>query len=180
MLFEMLGQTPSGLLEFLSGSFNSGNQNISLFVGLGVVGFSQFFLGHLQAHFSASNGAFKLGLLLFRADFSGRRAGLCGSNNICSGAGVCFIVARGVTIFSGGSCLGFFGSFARGSAFGFFISLCLFHALLMKLKALASMVRFYFFCPGLLYLTFAVAIVLHQRNIAGAHIGSGATFNTVK
>ena len=74
MLFEMLGQTPPGLLEFLSGSFNSGNQNISLFVGLGVVGFSQFFLGHLQAHFSASNGAFKLG------DYYGsgmNYAGLC-------------------------------------------------------------------------------------------------------
>ena len=76
--------------------------------------------------------------------------------------------------------LGLLSRFATGGTLGFFFSLGLFDALFVKLKAVASVIGFYFFFPGLTNLTFGGAIVLHQGNIARADVGAGATFYAVK
>ena len=76
--------------------------------------------------------------------------------------------------------LGLLSRFATSGTLGFFFPLGLFYALFMKLKAVASVIRFHFFFPSLANLALGGAIVLHQGNITWADVGAGATFYTVK
>ena len=133
----MLGQSPFGLLQFLSGTFNGGSQNILLLVAVALTSVGEFFFGHLQAHFGTRNGAFKFRLLLFRADLFGSGTGLGGGNNICS-ASPC-----GEADFSGEAAalaLAFSAASRRAARLASLSFLGLFYALLMEFKALAGMV----------------------------------------
>ena len=92
------------------------------------------------------------------------------------------MLQRGHINGTGGGRAGFLllavGFQARLSA-GFFFRLFLFNACLARFEALAGLVGFYLVRRLLAYFALGVAVILHQRNMAGAHVRTGTAFDAV-
>ncbi len=61
----------------------------------------------------------------------------------------------------------------------FFLGLFRFDASLARFKSLAGLVGFYLFGGLLAHFCLGITVVLHQRDMAGAHIGAGAALDAV-
>jgi len=175
----MLGQAPLGLVKFLPGCLLRRRLSMFFCSSVCVSSASASLSSAICRRISApAIERSNLACCCFWADFFGGGTGLGCGNNICGRVGAGRHLQK--LALAAAVALAFSAASRRCRALGFFVALGLLHTLLVKLKALAGMVRFYFFCPCFLNLTFAVTIVLHQRNITGADIGAGTAFNAVK